>query len=43
MTPIIAFETVLQFLAITYAVSTIFILLVTQICLAIIETQLIED
>ena len=38
MTPIVAFETALQFLTVTYAVSTIFILLVTQVCLAAIET-----
>jgi hypothetical protein len=38
MTPIVTFETVLQFLTITYAVSAIFMLLVTQVCLAAIET-----
>jgi hypothetical protein len=38
MTPIVAFETALQFLIVTYAVSPIFMLLVTQVCLALIET-----
>ncbi len=33
----IASETALQFLTVTYAVSTIFMLLVTQVCLAAIE------
>lgn len=38
MTPIVGFETALQFLTVTYAVSTIFMLLITQVCLALIET-----
>jgi hypothetical protein len=38
MTPIVGFETVLQFLIVIYAVSPIFMILVTQVCLAAIET-----
>ncbi len=33
----ITFGTALQFLTVTYALSTIFMLLVTQVCLAAIE------
>ncbi len=42
MTPIVAFETALQFLIVIYAVSPILMMLVTQVCLAAIET-LVDD
>ena len=38
MAPIVVFETALQFLTVTYAVSVIFMLLFSQLCLAVIET-----
>jgi hypothetical protein len=38
MTSNVGFETVLEFLIVIYAVSPIFLQLVTQVCLAAIET-----
>ncbi len=38
MTPIVAFETALQFLTLTYVASGILVLLVSQVFLAAIET-----
>jgi hypothetical protein len=37
MSPYVTFETAVQFLTLTYATSTIIIMLVAQICLAALE------